>query len=343
MIFNLKNIGLFTLLLTFLVSRSSGQIHTIHLQNQKQMEYHIKVAAAQVAPVYLDKQKTVEKACQIIEEAASHDAKLIVFPEAFIPGYPDWVWLIPNSKSAELNQLYTDLVKNAVSIPDQSTEKLCKTAKKNGIFVVMGMSERNSEKSNGSLYNSLLVIDDQGNLLGKHRKLIPTGGERLIWAQGDGSTLETFHTSIGILGGLICWENFMPLARNAMYDAGVQILVSPTWDKSSNWLISLQHIAREGGLFIISTCMAWKMEDLPDKFEFKKLYPEDREWINTGNSCIVGPNGKILAGPLEAEEGILYADIDLNEILAAKRMFDVSGHYARPDVFDFKVIKNPAK
>jgi len=285
-------------------------------------------------------QKSLEKACRIIEEAASNGAKLIVFPEAFIPGYPDWIWLIPNSKSSELNQLYVKLVENSVSIPDASTERLCRVAKKNNIFVVMGMNERNTEKSNSSIYNSLLFIDDQGNLMGKHRKLVPTGGERLIWAQGDGSTMETYHTSIGVLGGLICWENYMPLARNTLYDEGVQILVTPTWDKSPNWGVSLQHIAREGGLFIVSACMAWKMEDLPDEFAFKKLYPEEREWINTGNSCIVGPKGKILAGPLEAMEGVLYADIDLKEILEAKRMFDVSGHYARPDVFDFRIIKN---
>ncbi len=310
-------------------------------QNQKKMENNFKVAAAQVSPVYLDKQKTVKKACRIIEEAASHGAKLIVFPEAFIPGYPDWIWLIPNSKGADLNPLYVELVENAVSIPDESTDMLCQAAKKNEIYVVMGMSERNSENSNSSLYNSLLYINDQGEIIGKHRKLVPTGGERLIWAQGDGSTMETFQTSLGTLGGLICWENYMPLARNAMYQKGTQILATPTWDKSPDWLISLQHIAREGGLFIISTCMAWKMDDLPDRFEFKKLYPPEREWINTGNSCIIGPNGKILAGPMEAEEGILYADIDLKEILAAKRMFDVTGHYGRPDVFEYRVIKNP--
>lgn len=332
---------LLTVSFLFYAFISFGQeIRTNH-QNQIKMENRLKVAAAQVAPVYLDKQKTVEKACLLIEEAAKKGAKLIVFPEAFIPGYPDWIWLVPNGRSADLNQLYVELVENAVSIPDQSTDMLCSAAEKNGIFVVMGMSERNTENSNGSLYNSLLYINDQGVIIGKHRKLVPTGGERLIWAQGDGSTLETFHTSIGTLGGLICWENFMPLARNAMYQNGTQILVTPTWDKSPNWLISLQHIAREGGLFIISTCMAWKMDDLPDRLEFKKLYPEGREWINTGNSCIIGPNGKILAGPLEAQEGILYADIDLKEILAAKRMFDVTGHYARPDVFDYKVIKKP--
>lgn len=298
----------------------------------------MKIAAAQLSPIFLNKEKTVEKACKTIYEAGKKGAKLIVFPEAFISGYPDWVWLIPNSKGADLNQLYLKLVENAVSVPDNSTLKLCKAAKDASINVVMGMHEKNTETSNASLYNSLLFISDKGKIIGKHRKLIPTGGERLIWAQGgDGSSLKTYNTSVGKLGGLICWETFMPLARNALYENGIQILANPTWDKSENWLISMQHIAREGGMFIISTCQALKMDDIPDEYGFKKLYPEGREWINVGNSCIINPQGKIISGPLEAKEGILYANIDLNEIISAKRMFDVVGHYARPDVFKFKV------
>jgi len=298
-----------------------------------------KAAAAQLSPVFLDREKTVEKACSAIMEAGEQGAKLIVFPEAFISGYPDWVWLIPNSQSAALNELYIKLVENSVSVPDQATDQLCKAAKKAEINVVMGMHERNSESSGASLFNSLLFINDQGEIMGSHRKLIPTGGERLVWAQGKGDTLRSYDTSAGKLAGLICWENYMPLARTAIYESGAQVLASPTWDKSTNWLQSMQHIAREGGLFVFSTCMALRMDDIPDEYEFKKLYPEEREWINTGNSCIIAPNGKLLAGPLEAKEGILYADIDLQQIIAAKRMFDVAGHYARPDLFHFS-IKN---
>ena len=297
----------------------------------------IKVAAAQLSPVFLNKEKTVEKACKAILTAGKKGAKLIVFPEAFISGYPDWIWLIPNSKGTDLNELYVKLVENAISVPDEYTDKLCKAAKSAGISVVMGMHERNSETSNASLFNSLLFINEQGVILGKHRKLIPTGGERLIWAQGDGSTLCSYDTDAGKIAGLICWENFMPLARNAIYESGAQILAAPTWDKSPNWLQSMQHIAREGGLFVISSCMALKMKDIPDEYEFKKLYPEGREWINIGNSCIIAPTGQLLAGPLEAEEGILYADIDHKQIIAAKRLFDVVGHYSRPDVFKFGI------
>ena len=300
----------------------------------------LKVAAAQLTPVFLDKEKTVEKACRAILEAGKNGASLIVFPEAFISGYPDWVWLIPNSKAAELNELYLQLVESAVSVPDDTTEKLCKSAKMANINVVIGIHERNSESSNSSLFNSLLFINKKGTLLGKHRKLIPTGGERLVWGQGDGTTLRSYDTTAGRIAGLICWENFMPLARYAIYEKGTQILACPTWDKSMNWLQSMQHNAREGGLFIISTCMAVRINDIPDVFTFRELYPQGREWINVGNSCIIAPNGKILAGPLEGEEGILYSEIDLKQIIKAKRMLDVAGHYARPDVFHFSVKYN---
>lgn len=292
-----------------------------------------KIAAAQVAPVFLNKKKTIEKACSLVKEAAANGAKLIVFPEAFVSGYPDWVWTVPNSKAAELNELYKALVQNAISVGDDSTQALSKTAKKYRIHIVMGMNERNSESSNASVFNSLLFIDDKGQILGKHRKLIPTGGERLVWAQGDGSTLKVYETDIGKLAGLICWENFMPLARTTLYEQGTQILVAPTWDKSENWRTSMQHIAKEGGTFVVSVCTAIKVSDIPDRFHFKANYPDGRTWINTGNSCIVAPSGSIISGPLDGEEGLLYADIDLNNIVAAKRMFDVAGHYSRPDVF----------
>jgi nitrilase len=305
----------------------------------EQSHQSVKVAAVQTSPVFLSKDKTVQKACDIIEEAGQHNANLVVFPEAFISGYPDWVWVIPNSKGADLNELYTRLVNNAVTVPDESTKKLCEAAKNANVFVAIGINERNTEGSGGSLYNSLLYIDNDGNILGVHRKLIPTGGERTIWGQGDGSSLHVFDTEIGKIGGLICWENYMPLARQAMYNLGTQILISPTWDKSENWLISLRHIAREGGLFVIGCCSAIKMNDIPDEYDFKKLYPEGREWINTGNSCIINPKGEFIAGPLDSKQEILYADLNLSDTVTAKRMFDAAGHYSRPDVFKFSISK----
>ncbi len=301
------------------------------------MKNEKKIALAQLSPVFLNKEKTVDKACEAIAEAGKNGAQLIVFPEAFISGYPDWVWLIPPNQTKQLGDLYVKLVENAVSIPDNTTDRLCKAAKLAKINVVIGMNERNSETSNASLYNTILFIDDQGKILGKHRKLMPTNCERIVWAQGNGSTLKSYDTSAGKIGGLICWENLMPLARTAIYESGAQILACPTWDTGQDWLGSMQHIAREGGLFVLSTCMTLHISDMPK--ELKKIYSEDEEWISTGNSCIISPKGKIIAGPLDSKQGLLYADIDLREIISVKRRLDVVGHYARPDVFNFSINK----
>jgi len=299
------------------------------------------VAAAQATPVFLDKKATLEKACDLIAEAGRNSARLIVFPEAFFPAYPDWVWVLSGSDQAHLDDLYAELTENSIAVPDEATEKLCRAARKAKINVVMGMNERNREASNASLYNALLYIDDGGNILGTHRKLIPTAGERTVWAQGDGSTLAAYDTSAGRLGGLICWENYMPLARNAMYAWGTQIYVAPTWDRGEMWIATLQHIAKEGGMFVIGCCQPLHVDDIPDRLEFKQRYADGTEWINTGHSCIVDPGGKIIAGPLVEKEDILYADVSLRRIAASKRMFDVAGHYARPDVFKFTVNRKP--
>jgi len=300
-------------------------------------ERKLVVAAIQAAPVFLDRRESTEKACGLIDEASSMGARLAVFPEAFIPAYPDWVWLVPGGKRAIHDALYAELVDNAVQIPSETTDRLCRAAKAACVYVAIGVNERNTESSGASLYNTLLYIDDNGRILGKHRKLVPTAAERLVWARGDGSTLASFETPIGKLGGLLCWENFMPLARAAMYDRGTEIHVAPTWDSSESWLIAMRHIANEGGMFVISCCMALPMDAIPDRYEFKSLYPEGREWVNQGNSCIVDPKGQFLAGPVPAKEQILTAEIDLSRIAEAKRMFDAAGHYARPDVFQFAV------
>ena len=300
-----------------------------------------KVATVQTSPVFLNKKSTVEKACELVAKAASKKAKLVLFPEAFISAYPDWVWIVPPYRKPILDEMYSELLENAVSIPDDATKKLCAAAKKNKIIIAIGVNERNSEASNSSIFNTLLYIDEKGNILGKHRKLIPTGPERLVWSQGDGSTLNNFDTPIGKIGGLICWENFMPLARNAMYSWGTQLHLAPTWDSNEGWLNSMRHIAREGGMFLINCCQAIHIKDIPNKYEFKKLYPAGKEWINTGNSCIINPKGQFITEPLEAKKDIVYADIDPGEIAASKWIFDVTGHYARPDVFGFSVNQKP--
>ena len=295
------------------------------------------VAAVQDSPVFLEKTKTLEKVCQLIDRAASNNASLIVFPEVFLSGYPDWVWLLPPSQKKQINEMYQLMYSSAISINDESVMVIGEKAKEAGVYVAIGANEKNSDSSNASLYNSLLYFNPDGELMGIHRKLIPTGGERLMWAQGQGDSLVSFPTEIGRLGGLICWENFMPLARNAMYTAGVQIYVAPTWDSSEAWQVAMRFIAREGGMFVISCAPCMKKSDIPDTLDFKKLYPEDREWINKGNSCIIDPSGNFLAEPLNSEQSIIYAELDMSLIPSQKWLFDVAGHYARPDVFEFSV------
>jgi nitrilase len=296
------------------------------------------VAAVQATPVFLDREATLDKACDLIAEVGRAGASLAVFPEAFIPAYPDWAWAMPPGEGGLLADLYARLLANAVDIPGPATDRLCQAAKRAGLHVVMGVNERNAEASGSSLYNSLLVIDAQGDILGVHRKLVPTGAERLVWARGDGSTLEVYDTPFGKLGALICWENYMPLARYAMYAWGTQIYVAPTWDRGEPWLSTLRHIAKEGGVYVIGCCMPLRKDDIPDHFEFKeRFYGGAGEWINEGDSAILNPNGKFIAGPLHEEEGILYAEVDLAQMRGSRWMLDVAGHYARPDVFELIV------
>src|SRR3990172_169556 len=206
----------------------------------------------------------------------------------------------------------------------------------------MDMTERNIEGSAPSFYNTLLFIDSEGNILGKHRKLVPTGAERLVWAQGDGSTLHVFDTPFGKLSGLICWENYMPLARYAMYAWGTQVHVAATWDRGEPWLSTLRHIAREGGAFVIGCCMTLRKAEVFDKAPaLQPFYKRAGEWINTGDSAIVSPEGEFIAGPLRKEEGILYAEVDVAGTRGAKWLLDVAGHYARPDVFQLTVNTEP--
>ena len=299
-----------------------------------------KIAVVQAAPVVLNREATVSKACELIAEAGRSGARLVVFPEAFIPTYPDWVWRIPPGQHRVLADMYAELLEQSVEIPSPVTENLSQAARQEGVYVAMGLNERNAQASNASLYNTLLYISPEGDLLGKHRKLVPTAPERMVWAQGDGSTLEVYDTSLGKLGGLICWENYMPLARYSLYAWGVQIYLAPTWDNGEPWLSTLRHIAKEGRAYVIGCSIAMRKQDIPDRFEFKaKYYSEVGEWINKGDSAVVSPDGKFVAGPLNAEEGILYAELDPRQMRGSKWNLDVAGHYARPDVFRLTVSK----
>ena len=300
-----------------------------------------RIAAVQSAPVFMDREATIAKACELIAEAGQSGARLVVFPEAFIPTSPDWVWRIPPGEHRMLADLYGELLDQSMTIPSLATEQLCRAARQAGVYVVVGLNERNAEASNASLYNTLLYIDAEGNLLGKHQKLVPTAPERMVWAQGNGSTLGVYDTPFGRLSGLICWENYMPLARYALYAWGVQIYLAPTWDRGEPWLSTLRHIAKEGRVYVVGCSIALRKEDIPDQFEFKaQYYAEAGEWINKGDSVIVGPGGEFIAGPLHKEQGMLYADLDPRQMRGPKWNLDVAGHYARPDVFRLTVSKD---
>lgn len=300
----------------------------------------VKIAAVQAAPVFLDREATIDKACALIADAAREGARLVVFPEAFVPTYPFWVWDIPPRENRLLTELYGVLLDQSVTIPDASTGKLCQAAASGGIHVVMGLNERNREASGGSLYCTLLYIDDGGRVLGKHRKLVPTAAERMIWAPGDGSTLDAYDTNLGKIGGLICWENYMPLARYAMYAWGVEVLLSPTWDEGEPWLSTLRHIGKEGRLYVVGCSIAMRRDHIPDSWTFKQqYYGSGDEWFKKGDSAIVDPDGRFVAGPIREKEEILYAGLDPQKMGGPKWKLDVAGHYARPDVFQLTVNK----
>ncbi len=285
---------------------------------------------------------SIDKACELLKEAGKNGAALVLFPEAFIPAYPRGLTfgtVIGNRTDAgrELWQIYWE---NSIAIPGPDTNRLGKAAKASGIFLAIGVIEKDAV-SRGTLYCTLLYFGPDGKLLGKHRKLKPTAAERIIWGEGDGTTLTTLDTPLGVIGGLICWENYMPLARYAMYQKGVQIYLAPTADQRQTWQSTLQHIACEGRCFVLGC----------NQFVTKKMYPpnlpgvEDLkiqpEILSRGGSVIISPLGEILSGPLFNREGILYADIDLSEVSRSKMDFDVVGHYARPDVFEIRVKDQP--
>jgi len=288
--------------------------------------------------VFLDRDASIDKACGLIREAAAGGATLAVLPEAFVPGYPLWVWLIPPGRTHPLRALFTELHRNSITIPGPETKRLGEAAADSGMTVAIGVNERNSEASDSTLYNTLLYIGSNGEVLGKHRKLIPTAGERLVWGQGAEASLEVFHLPFGRLSGLLCWENYMPLARYALLAQGEQIHVAPTWDRGEPWISSMRHVAKEGRCFVVGACQAFHKDDIPDSLEFKNEYLGDIVgWINPGLSVIVDPDGKIVAGPLDAKEGILYADVDTSQLVGPRWQLDVAGHYARPDLFELTI------
>jgi nitrilase len=296
----------------------------------------VTAAAVQAASVFLHRDESVEKAVRLIKEAASNGAGLIVFPETFIPTYPDWVWRA-GVWDQDSEQLYARLLENSVEVPGETTAALGKAARRAKAYVSMGVNER--DPAGGTVYNTQLYFGPDGSLLGKHRKLMPTGPERLVWGYGDGSTLLVLDTPFGRLGGLTCWENYMPLARYAMYAQGIDVWCAPTWDNSDVWVPTLRHIAKEGRVFVIGATPCLRGSDVPDDVPgHDRLWKGEEDWMSKGNSVIVGPEGEILAGPLTGEEGIVYAEIDPSRARAVRFKFDPVGHYSRPDVFRLEVM-----
>ena len=235
-------------------------------------------------------------------------------------------------------QLHQRLLNNAVNMESDDLVPLYAAAEKHQLTIVCGIEERDSKLSRTTLFNSVIVIGPDGSLLNKHRKLMPTNPERMVWGFGDGSGLKVVDSPAGRIGTLLCWENYMPLARYALYAQGVELYIAPTYDSGDDWISSLQHIAREGCCWVIGCGNLMQGSDIPDDFpERQKLYPDAEEWVNPGDSVVIAPGGKIVAGPLRREDGILFCDIDLSKAGIAKRALDVSGHYARPDIFTLHV------
>ena len=302
-----------------------------------------KVAVVQASPVLFNREATIEKTCRLILEAAEKDVKLILFPEAFIPAYPRGLSFgaVVGSRSSAGRLTWQRYWENAVDVPGPAVEIIGEAVREAGVYLAIGVIERDTQFSQGTLYCTLLYFGPDGILLGKHRKLKPTGSERLIWGEGDGSTLTVLETELGKIGGLICWENYMPLARMAMYSKGVELYLAPTADARDSWQSTLRHIACEGRCFVLGC----------NQFVTKEMYPGDLEGLDEldehpdvicrGGSAIISPFGEVLAGPLYDKEGILFADIDLAEVARGKFDFDVVGHYARPDVFQLVVNERP--
>ena len=299
----------------------------------------VKVAVVQAAPELFDRQATVDKACSLIYEAAEGGAQLALFPEAFIPAYPRGLsfGMVVGSRSEEGREIWQMYWDNAVEIPGPATEALGTAVRKTEMHLAIGVVERDTQFSGGTLYCTLLYFGPDGSIIGKHRKLKPTAAERLIWGEGDGSTLTVLKTEIGVIGGLICWENYMPLARMAMYGKGVQLYLAPTADARDTWQATLQHIAFEGRSFVLGCNQFVTKEMYPPSLSEHPELAEQPEIMCRGGSAIISPMGEVIAGPLYDREGILYADLDLGEIVRGVVDFDVVGHYARPDVFQLIV------
>jgi predicted amidohydrolase len=298
-----------------------------------------KIAAAQVAPAFLDLERSLEIAESWIGRANEQGVELLVFPETWLSGYPFWLDTSPEAALWDhppAKRIFRRLYQNSVELQSDAMNRLCEIAAAAGLTLVMGVHER----IGGSLYNSMVYISDSGKLLGVHRKLVPTYTERMIWGRGDGSTLLAVDTAVGRLGGLVCWEHWMPLARQAMHQQG-EVIHAAVWP----WvhevhLLASRSYAFEGRCFVVAAGSVLWRKNLPENVPLLDELEGDGPWLS-GGSSIIGPDARIIAGPAEAEETLVVAEIDPDEVIEGKLSLDVAGHYSRPDVFTFNIDDLP--
>lgn len=298
----------------------------------------LRAAVVQAGSVAFDTEATLDKTEKLVVEAAAGGAQLVVFPEAYISAYPkglDFGCRV-GMRRPEGREDFRRYWASAIEVPGPATDRLGEIAKINAVHLVIGVIER----ADSTLYCTVLFFSPEGRLMGKHRKLMPTASERLVWGFGDGSTLPVFDTPHGKLGAVICWENYMPLPRTAMYSKGVTLYCAPTADDRDTWLPTMQHIALEGRCFVLSACQVTRRKDYPAEYELPQEVGPDTILMR-GGSCIIGPLGQVLVGPVFNEETILYADLDLADVPRSRLDFDVTGHYSRPDVFNLTVNERP--
>jgi nitrilase len=298
----------------------------------------VTVAVVQAASVAFDRQRTVEKALDLTRNAARRGARLVLFPEAFVSGYPRGLdfGAVVGARSDEGREDFRRYYESAVDVPGPAVDALSKAARANSVYLVVGVIER----ERGTLYCCVLFFAPDGSFLGKHRKVMPTASERLIWGYGDGSTLPVFSTPFGRLGAVICWENYMPLLRTYMYAQGIEIYCAPTADHRDTWSATMQHIAAEGRCFVLGCNQFNRRRDFPKNY--RTAFGDKPETvISRGGSCIVDPFGKFLAGPNFEDETILIAELDRGQLPKARFDFDAVGHYSRPDIFRLMVDDRP--
>lgn len=296
-----------------------------------------RVAVVQAAPVLFDKDATITKAVELIGQAAQKGANLIVFPEAYVPCYPRGFsyGFVVGSRTMEGREDWKIYYDNSVIVPSADTDRIAAAAKEAKAFVAIGITERDAR--NCTLYCSFLFFGPDGKLLGNHRKLKPTGTERLIWGDGHEGAIVTIDTEYGTMGSLICWENYMPLARAALYQKGVSIYLAPTADNREEWQCTMRHIALEGRCFVIGCNQYVTKSMYPDGFHYQHELDAQPEDLCPGGSCVVSPFGKYIVEPVWNKEEILYADLDMDQIPLSRMDFDPTGHYARPDVLELIV------